>query len=114
MWLALFPLLRNRARIGAAVLGLSWVGLMSLAVVGAHWHTPLDAVGSVVLSIGIVAAGGAVLELPAVRRATMTPAENPRVVKDPAKPGAGVAELLGEAEYPVGVAQAQRINQKKG
>ncbi len=46
MWLALYPLLGARARIITFVLGVAWTLLMSLAVVGAHWHTPLDAVGS--------------------------------------------------------------------
>ena len=31
----------------------SWSLLMSLAVVGAQWHTPLDAVGSILLSVGM-------------------------------------------------------------
>ena len=35
---------------------------MSLAVVGARWHTPLDAIGSVLLSVGVVTAGAAVFE----------------------------------------------------
>ena len=113
MWLALFPLLKHRARIGTALVGLAWVGLMSLTVVGALWHTPLDAAGSIVLSVGIVAAGGAVLELPAVRRATMMNGAQPKSEKDSGRPGSGVAALLGEAENPVGVAQAQRINQEK-
>ena len=44
------------------LLGAAWVLLMSLAVVGAHWHTPFDAIGSVLLSLGIVAGGAAVYE----------------------------------------------------
>ena len=35
---------------------------MSLAVVGVLWHTPLDAIGSVLLSVGVVTAGAAVFE----------------------------------------------------
>ncbi len=62
MWLALYPLLGERARKVALMIGVAWVLLMSLAVVGAHWHTPLDAVGSILLSVGIVTAGGAVFE----------------------------------------------------
>ncbi len=62
MWLALYPLLGKRARIITLVLGVAWSLLMSLAVVGAHWHTPLDAVGSILLSVGIVTAGAAVFE----------------------------------------------------
>ena len=62
MWLALYPLLGKRARSITLVLGVAWTLLMSLAVVGAHWHTPLDAVGSILLSVGVVTAGAAVLE----------------------------------------------------
>jgi hypothetical protein len=62
MWLALGPLLGRRQRHVTLVLGSEWVLLMSLAVVGAHWHTPLDAVGSVLLSVGFVTAGAAVFE----------------------------------------------------
>lgn len=62
MWLALYPLLGERARKVALVIGVAWVLLMSLAVVGALWHTPLDAVGSILLSVGIVTAGAAVFE----------------------------------------------------
>jgi membrane-associated phospholipid phosphatase len=62
MWLALYPLLGKRARIITFVLGVAWTLLMSLAVVGAHWHTPLDAVGSILLSVGVVTAGAAVFE----------------------------------------------------
>jgi hypothetical protein len=113
MWLALFPVLKRHARIATALLGLAWVGLMSLAVVGAHWHTPLDAVGSVFLSVGIVAAGGAVLELPSVRRVTDMSRERPKTETKPSKPRIGVQDLLGEAEDPVGVAQTQRVNQEK-
>jgi membrane-associated phospholipid phosphatase len=62
MWLALGPLLGRLPRHVALVLGGEWVLLMSLAVVGAHWHTPLDAIGSVLLSVGVVTAGAAVFE----------------------------------------------------
>lgn len=62
MWLALYPLLEKRARNVVLVIGVAWVLLMSLAVVGAVWHTPLDAVGSILLSVGIVTAGAAVFE----------------------------------------------------
>jgi hypothetical protein len=113
MWLALFPLLRKHARVAMALLGLAWVGLMSIAVVGAHWHTPLDAVGSVILSVGIVAAGGAVLELPAVRHATIVRGERRKTDNEPVRPRTGVEDLLGEVKNPVGVAQSQRINQEE-
>jgi len=62
MWLALGPLLGRRPRHVTLVLGGEWVLLMSLAVVGARWHTPLDAIGSVLLSVGVVTAGAAVFE----------------------------------------------------
>jgi hypothetical protein len=67
MWLAYYPLLGRRARSVTLLLGAAWVSLMSVAVVGAHWHTPFDALGSVLLSLGI-AAGGAIFER--VRRCT--------------------------------------------
>ena len=62
MWLALGPLLGRVPRHVTLVLGAEWVLLMSLAVVGARWHTPLDAIGSVLLSVGVVTAGAAVFE----------------------------------------------------
>ena len=68
MWLALYPLLRTRAPfLVTASFGAAWVLLMSLAVVGALWHTPLDVVGSILLSAGIVTAGAAIFE-PAASR----------------------------------------------
>ncbi len=68
MWLALYPLLGNRARVIVFVIGIAWTLLMALAVVGALWHTPLDDLGSVLLSVGIVTGGGAVFEHAATRR----------------------------------------------
>jgi hypothetical protein len=62
MWLALGPVLGRQLRHVTLVLGVEWVLLMSLAVVGARWHTPLDAIGSVLLSVGLVTAGAAVFE----------------------------------------------------
>jgi membrane-associated phospholipid phosphatase len=62
MWLALAPLLSRVPRYITLLLGVEWVLLVSLAVVGARWHTPLDAIGSVLLSIGVVTAGAAVFE----------------------------------------------------
>jgi hypothetical protein len=62
MWLALRPLLDRQSRHVTLVLGVEWVLLISLAVVGARWHTPLDAIGSVLLSVGVVTAGAAVFE----------------------------------------------------
>jgi membrane-associated phospholipid phosphatase len=62
MWLALYPRLGDRTRVVTGLLGVVWVLLMSVAVTGAHWHTPFDALGAVLLSVGIVAAGGAVFE----------------------------------------------------
>ena len=57
MWLALHPVFGKRVRNITLVFGVAWALLMSLAVIGADWHTPLDAVGSILLSVGIVAAG---------------------------------------------------------
>jgi membrane-associated phospholipid phosphatase len=62
MWLALYPLMGKWARGVTLFLGAAWVLLISVAVVGAHWHTPFDALGSVLLSLGILAAGAAVYE----------------------------------------------------
>jgi hypothetical protein len=59
LWLALHPVLGRLARSVAGALGAVWVLLMSVAVTGAHWHTPFDALGSVLLSVGIVSAGAA-------------------------------------------------------
>jgi undecaprenyl-diphosphatase len=74
MWLALYPLLGNRARNIVLVLGVAWTLLTSAAVVGAHWHTPVDAVGSILLSVGIVSAGAAVFEPVGTRRPFMSAA----------------------------------------
>ena len=62
MWVALYPVLGKWGRVTTFVLGSGWTVLMSLAVVGALWHTPLDAVGSVLLSVGVVTAGGSIFE----------------------------------------------------
>jgi RsiW-degrading membrane proteinase PrsW (M82 family) len=50
----------------------AWTFLMSLAVVGAFWHTPLDVIGSILLSVGVVTGGATVFRsrpapLPAAR-----------------------------------------------
>ena len=68
MGLALYPLVPQWARLVTLLLGASWVLFMSSAVVGAHWHTPVDDVGSVLLALGVVAAGGAIFEPIAPRR----------------------------------------------
>ena len=115
MWLALYPLLEKRARLVSLILGLAWILLMSLAVVGGLWHTPLDAIGSVLLSVGIVSAGGAIIELPTIRSASfLRPDEQSQIGTMQRRAGPDVEDLLGEAENPVRVAQAQRINQEKG
>jgi membrane-associated phospholipid phosphatase len=62
MWLALYPLLGNRARVVQAMISVAWTLLTALAVVGALWHTPLDDLGSILLSIGIVTGGAAIFE----------------------------------------------------
>jgi hypothetical protein len=61
MWLALYPVLGKRARLTTFWLGVTWTFLMSVAVVGAFWHTPIDVVGSILLSVGSVTAGAAIL-----------------------------------------------------
>ena len=61
MWIALYPVLGRWARVSTFVLGVVWTVLMSIAVVGAYWHTPLDDVGSIFLSVGVVTAGAAIL-----------------------------------------------------
>ena len=64
-------------------LGAAWTLLMSLAVIGARWHTPLDVIGSILLSIGVVTAGAAFFEQPKA-----TP-DSP-VHAEPARVGGGV------------------------
>jgi hypothetical protein len=61
MWLALYPVLGNVARGITFAFAAVWTLLMSLAVIGAFWHTPLDCIGSVLLSVGVVALGAAFL-----------------------------------------------------
>ena len=78
LWLALYPLLGKRTRTVALVIGAAWTLLMGLAVVGALWHTPLDDLGSILLSVGIVTGGAAVFEHAATRGAS-TGAERPVV-----------------------------------
>ncbi len=62
MWIALYPVLGKWARSITFVFGAAWTLLMSAAVVGAIWHTPLDCVGSILLSLGVVTAGAAILQ----------------------------------------------------
>lgn len=66
--LALYPLLGKRARVATFVIGAAWIFLTAAAVVGGQWHTPLDVLGSILLSVGIVAGGGAVFERATARR----------------------------------------------
>ena len=72
LWLAFYPLVGRWARNIVLVLGIVWTVLMSLAVVGAHWHTPVDAVGSILLSVGVVSAGAVAFEPFGTRRPFMT------------------------------------------
>ena len=44
------------------VIGATWVLVVALAVVGALWHTPLDDLGSILLSTGVVTGGAALFE----------------------------------------------------
>ena len=62
MWIALYPVLGKWARVITFAFAATWTFLMSVAVVGAFWHTPLDAIGSVLLSVGVVTAVGAILD----------------------------------------------------
>lgn len=78
LWLALYPLLGRRARDVTFALGVAWTLLMCLAVIGAHWHTPLDTVGSILLSVGIVTAGAAFYE-PTLTHAPVVDAGRVRV-----------------------------------
>ncbi len=114
MWLALFPLLGKRGRIIALLVGVTWVLLMSVAVIRALWHTPLDVVGAVLLSVGIISAGGALLESGLLRGAVVGGRGGPRTGNQRARLRPGVDELLGEAENPFGVAQTQGFDQEKG
>jgi hypothetical protein len=68
MWIALYPVLGKTARVVTFACGASWTFLMSLAVVGAFWHTPLDCIGAVFLSVGVVTAGAAILAKRSPRR----------------------------------------------
>jgi hypothetical protein len=62
MWIALYPVLGKWSRTITFVFGAAWTLLMSAAVVGAIWHTPLDCIGSVLLSLGVVTAGAAIYQ----------------------------------------------------
>jgi len=97
MWLALGPLLGRRPRNVALVLGGAWVLLMSLAVVGAHWHTPLDAIGSVLLSVGVVTAGAAVFE-PAGTPGPSAPVECDRFEEQDGKELSDIAPSSSQEE----------------
>jgi hypothetical protein len=65
---ALGPHLGARPRNVVVAIGVAWILLTSMAVIGAHWHTPLDAVGSILLSVGVVTAGAAIFESASTRR----------------------------------------------
>jgi membrane-associated phospholipid phosphatase len=114
MWLALFPLVGKQARNVVLTLGVAWVLLISLAVVAGVWHTPLDVVGAVLLAIGVVSAGAAFLESPGIRGAVFKGEGRPRTRNEASAAQPSVEALLGPAENPVGVAQAQGIDQEKG
>jgi hypothetical protein len=80
MWIALYPVLGRWARSVTFMLGAAWTFLMSAAVVGAIWHTPLDCVGSVLLSVGVVTAGAAIYQ-PQPAPLPPAPAEPVRVME---------------------------------
>ncbi len=61
MWLALYPVLGNATRVITFAFGAAWTLLMSAAVIGAYWHRPLDCIGSILLSVGVVTAGAAIM-----------------------------------------------------
>jgi membrane-associated phospholipid phosphatase len=69
MWLALYPFLGRRGRVVTLLVGSCWTLLTAIAVVGALWHTPLDDLGSVLLSIGVVTVCAAVFEQATTRGA---------------------------------------------
>jgi hypothetical protein len=79
MWLALYPSLGRLTRRITFACGVVWTILMSVAVVGARWHTPLDCIGSVLLSVGVVTAGAAILGSKPARKEP-EPAERARVL----------------------------------
>jgi membrane-associated phospholipid phosphatase len=114
MWLALFPLLGKRDRVITLLAGVAWVLLMSVAVIRALWHTPLDVAGAVLLSVGIISAGGALLESNLFRGTGVSGRGGSETGNQRVRSGPGVEELLGQTQDPVGVAQAQGINQEKG
>jgi hypothetical protein len=80
MWIALYPVLGKWARIITFLFGLAWTCLMAAAVVGALWHTPLDCIGSLILSLGVVTAGAAIYQPKPAPPSAPAPAEPPRVV----------------------------------
>ncbi len=80
MWIALHPVLGRWARVSTFVLGSAWTFLMGVAVVGAFWHTPLDDIGSTLLSVGVVTAGAAIIGPLPARQDPVTVAP-PRVLE---------------------------------
>ena len=83
MWIALYPVLGRWSRIITFMIGAGWTLVMSLAVVGAFWHTPLDVIGALLLSVGVVTAGAAVFEANKTTQA-------PPVGRQPVRVTAGV------------------------
>jgi hypothetical protein len=80
MWIALYPVLGKWARSITFAFGAVWTCVMSAAVVGAIWHTPLDCVGSVLLSLGVVTAGAAIYQ-PKAAPIPPAPAEPVRLME---------------------------------
>jgi hypothetical protein len=79
MWLALYPVFGRVARAITFAFGAVWTLLMSLAVIGAFWHTPVDCIGSVLLSVGVITLGAAFLA-PGPSRAPPVRTEPARVM----------------------------------
>jgi PAP2 superfamily len=80
MWIALYPVLGREARFATFLFGAAWTFLMSLAVVGAFWHTPLDVIGSILLSVGVVTGGATLFRSRSTPRPA-SPVDPPRVLE---------------------------------
>jgi hypothetical protein len=91
MWFALYPVLGRVTRMVSFAFVVVWTALMSFAVVAAFWHTPLDCVGSVLLSTGVVTAGAALLA-PKQHRAPPDDEPSDETTSDEASPDDGSSD----------------------